>query len=125
MAHNKEMGDNVGPLIVSVEKKSEVEKPDEPSPEEAASDVVEPAEISTDAEATSDEKVSLADKVKKLLGLKNENADGLTTRERLGKMGLSALLSYGWVSNMSYAVTLSLSWYGFSKKVRTRVIMRQ
>eukprot|EP01082_Thalassiosira_pseudonana_P003960 g2836.t1 g2836 contig12:891763-892215(+) len=52
-----------------------------------------------------------------MFGVKKDKvSDGLTTRERLAKMGLSALLSYGWVSNMSYAVTLSLSWYGFSKK---------
>jgi hypothetical protein len=47
----------------------------------------------------------------------------LTTRERLAKMGLSALLSYGWVSNMSYAVTLSLSWYGFSKQVSESILV--
>jgi hypothetical protein len=27
-------------------------------------------------------------------------------------------LSYGWVSNMSYSVTVSLAWYIFSKRVR-------
>ena len=43
--------------------------------------------------------------------------DGMSTRERLAKMGLSALLSYGFVSNMSYAVSVSLAWYGFSKRV--------
>jgi len=43
--------------------------------------------------------------------------DGLTFRQRLGKMGLNVALSYGWVSNMSYAVTVSLAWYIFSKRV--------
>ena len=42
---------------------------------------------------------------------KTKNDDGLTTKERLKKLGLAAFLSYGWVSNMSYAVALSLSWW--------------
>ena len=45
-----------------------------------------------------------------------DNEKGLTTRERLAKMGLSALLSYGWVSNMSYAVCNSLAWFTFNKQ---------
>lgn len=44
--------------------------------------------------------------------------DGLTFRQRLAKMGLAAVLSYGWVSNMSYCVSVSLAWYIFSKQVR-------
>ena len=97
VVHNKETGDNVGPLILSAEKESNVAAP----------------------ASSSEEKATVIGKVKKMLGFgSDKNADGLTTRERLAKMGLSALLSYGWVSNMSYAVTLSLSWYGFSKKVR-------
>jgi hypothetical protein len=44
--------------------------------------------------------------------------DNLTFRQRLAKMGLAAVLSYGWVSNMSYSVTVSLAWYIFSKQVR-------
>ena len=45
--------------------------------------------------------------------------DGLTFRQRLTKMGMAAVLSYGWVSNMSYSVTVSLAWYIFSKRVRS------
>mmetsp|Transcript_12020 Transcript_12020/g.30467 ORF Transcript_12020/g.30467 Transcript_12020/m.30467 type:complete len:264 (-) Transcript_12020:149-940(-) len=45
-----------------------------------------------------------------------EEEDGLTFRQKLAKMGLSVLLSYGFVSNMSYCVTVSLAWFGFSKK---------
>lgn len=40
----------------------------------------------------------------------------MSTKEMLAKMGLSTLLSYGWVSNMSYCVTVSLAWFGFTKK---------
>mmetsp|Transcript_11639 Transcript_11639/g.24832 ORF Transcript_11639/g.24832 Transcript_11639/m.24832 type:complete len:284 (+) Transcript_11639:169-1020(+) len=97
MSHNKETGDNVGPLILSVAK---------PATEESSTEV---------AAGGDDKKSSILDKIKSFFKGKNED-DGLTTKERLAKMGLSALLSYGWVSNMSYAVALSLSWYGFSKK---------
>ena len=41
----------------------------------------------------------------------NENEDKLTFRQRLAKMGLATILSYGFVSNMSYAVTVSCAWY--------------
>jgi hypothetical protein len=44
------------------------------------------------------------------------DGDGLTFRQKLAKMGLSALLSYGFVSNMSYCVSVGLAWFGFSKK---------
>ena len=43
--------------------------------------------------------------------------DGSNFRERLAKLGLAAALSYGWVSNMSYSVSVSLAWYIFSKRV--------
>lgn len=124
MAHNKATGDNVGPLIVTAEKKEknneeehiadvsgkteELEK--EASTEKIADEIVQVAKISEQKTLTA------MDKLKNFLGLKNDDPNGPTTREKLAKMGLSALLSYGWVSNMSYAVTLSLSWYGFSKK---------
>mmetsp|Transcript_28954 Transcript_28954/g.78421 ORF Transcript_28954/g.78421 Transcript_28954/m.78421 type:complete len:272 (-) Transcript_28954:539-1354(-) len=48
--------------------------------------------------------------------LKEEEDDSVTFKQKLAKMGLSALLSYGFVSNMSYCVTVSLAWFGFSKK---------
>lgn len=46
----------------------------------------------------------------------DKNDDGLSFKQKLAKMGLSVLLSYGFVSNMSYCVTVSLAWFGFSKK---------
>jgi len=46
----------------------------------------------------------------------NDDGDSLTFKQKLAKMGLSVLLSYGFVSNMSYCVTVSLAWFGFSKK---------
>jgi hypothetical protein len=47
-------------------------------------------------------------------------SDGLTFRQRLTKMGLATVLSYGFVSNMSYGVTVSIAWYIFSKQVREK-----
>lgn len=132
MAHNKETGDNVGPLIVSVAAAAttttipEIEESKAKGVEEITTiDDTDAATTTTTATITEWRK-----KFKSILSRRTKNntsssssGDGVmtittTTRERLAKMGLSALLSYGWVSNMSYAVTLSLSWYGFSKKVR-------
>lgn len=42
--------------------------------------------------------------------------DGLTFKQRMAKAGLSVALSYGWVSNVSYSVTVSLAWYIFNKR---------
>lgn len=46
----------------------------------------------------------------------NKKDDGLTFRQRLGKAGLSVVLSYGFVSNMSYCVSVSVAWYIFCKR---------
>jgi len=46
-----------------------------------------------------------------------EGGDQATFRQKLAKMGISVLLSYGFVSNMSYCVTVSLAWYIFNKRV--------
>jgi hypothetical protein len=52
---------------------------------------------------------------------KNKEEDSeLSVQQRLAKLGLAAVLSYGWVSNMSYTVTVSVAWYIFSKQVRKR-----
>ena len=47
---------------------------------------------------------------------RKKDSDGLTVGQKLRKMGMSVLLSYGFVSNMSYSVTVSLAWYIFSKR---------
>jgi len=77
-------------------------------------------EAATLASATDEEssKLTFRERIKKLWW-KNDDSS-LTTRQRLAKLGLAAVLSYGWVSNVSYAVCLSLAWFGFSKKVRPR-----
>lgn len=48
----------------------------------------------------------------------NKQDDGLTFRQRMAKMGLSVVLSYGWVSNMSYCISVSIAWYIFNQQVR-------
>ena len=51
-----------------------------------------------------------------------KSPDDLTFKQKLAKAGLSVLLSYGFVSNMSYTVTVSLAWYVFTKTVRIMFI---
>jgi hypothetical protein len=60
-------------------------------------------------------KLTLFQRIKQGFG---PQKDGLSFKQRMGKMGMSVFLSYGWVSNMSYSVTVSLAWYIFSKRVR-------
>lgn len=45
---------------------------------------------------------------------KEEN--GMTFKEKLAKAGLSVVLSYGWVSNVSYSIAVSIAWYIFSSQ---------
>ncbi|CAB9526213.1 expressed unknown protein [Seminavis robusta] len=42
--------------------------------------------------------------------------DGLTFRQRLAKMGLATVLSYGWVSNVNSMVLVAASWYVFGAR---------
>jgi hypothetical protein len=58
--------------------------------------------------------MSLMKRIKKYFAFKD---DGMTGRQRLAKMGLNAILSYGFVQNVSYTVTISLAWYLFSAQV--------
>jgi len=63
----------------------------------------------------SDESPSRLQRMKRIL-FPPKPDDGLTFKQRLGKAGLSVLLSYGWVSNMSYCFTVSAAWYIFNKR---------
>jgi CDGSH-type Zn-finger protein len=121
MKHNKECGDNVGPLIVTVDTSKKEEEEVNEEEDKTINDAAATTTATSDAVVASEKKsTSLLDKLKSMFqkDQTNNSDDGgrLTTKERLAKMGLSALLSYGWVSNMSYAITLSLSWYTHSKK---------
>lgn len=45
--------------------------------------------------------------------------DGLTLKQRLDKMGVATVLSYGMISKLSYAILVALAWYTFAVKVST------
>lgn len=49
-------------------------------------------------------------------GMKPKSDKKMSTKEMLAKMGLSTLLSYGFVSNMFMGACVSFSWYTFSRK---------
>jgi hypothetical protein len=48
--------------------------------------------------------------------LKPKSSEKMSSKEMIKKMGLNVFLSYGWVSNMSYCVTVSVAWFVFSTK---------
>merc|ERR1712228_913321 len=75
-------------------------------------DVEEP---SLEETKTTDNSMSRLQKLKKKLFPPKED-DGLTFRQRLAKAGLSVVLSYGWVSNVSSVSMAALSWYVFNKR---------
>lgn len=104
-ATNDEAGDQEGTKETTKDKDS-IEKPSD--------------EVSGILES-SDTSNTLMQRIKNYFSPPN---DGLTFRQRLAKLGLAVALSYGWVSNMSYSVTVSLAWYIFSKRVRKYTISR-
>lgn len=55
---------------------------------------------------------------KKVRPTPEEKEKKMTTRERLAKMGLATLLSYGLVSNINSCITVGISWFAFSKKTQ-------
>jgi len=69
----------------------------------------------TQDDEISDEDVSRVQRWRKKL-FPPKPDDGLTFRQRLTKMGLSVVLSYGFVSNVSYSFSVSFAWYIFSKR---------
>jgi hypothetical protein len=60
--------------------------------------------------------VSPFKKIRQLLFTPKKDADGLTISQKLRKMGMSVLLSYAFVSNMTCSATISLAWFIFSKQ---------
>lgn len=51
-----------------------------------------------------------------LNAMKPKSDKNMSTKEMLAKMGLSTLLSYGFVSNMSMGACVTCSWYAFARK---------
>jgi len=74
-----------------------------------------------DAGASSkDDSGNKLSQIKKKLGSyfkSSEKDDGLTFRQRLAKMGLATVLSYGWISNTNAMILVAAAWYVFSAKV--------
>lgn len=48
--------------------------------------------------------------------IKPQSSEKISTKEMLKKMGLSMLLSYGFVSNITSVIITSMAWFTFSKK---------
>jgi hypothetical protein len=69
-----------------------------------------------------DSNVPAADEKKKSFfgkifnAMKPKSGKNMSTKEMLAKMGLSTLLSYGFVSNMSMGACVTCSWYTFARK---------
>lgn len=91
------------------------------SPSEGSEDAESAAAVTPASEKTVPDTKSLwktmFGKQKKTDDAVADGEEKLTTRQRLAKLGLAAVLSYGWVSNMSYCICVSIAWYGFSKQV--------
>lgn len=69
--------------------------------------------LSTEVEASSP---SFFTNLKSLLSGKGWNGKHALSRDKLAKMGLNVLLSYGFVSNVSYITCMMFSWVAFGKK---------
>ena len=102
------------------EPKSTEEETTEPQPTEEtieSSDSLENSAANSTSNAVETEKLNIFQRAMKYVRGNKEN-DGLTFRQRMAKMGLAVVLSYGWVSNMSYCVCMSIAWFIFAKQVR-------
>jgi hypothetical protein len=66
------------------------------------------------SEAIEGDRIPLRQRIKKYFAFKD---DGMTSKQRLAKMGLDVILSYGFVQNVSYTITISLAWFLFSSQV--------
>jgi hypothetical protein len=69
-----------------------------------------------EAEPEQPKELSRLARLKNRLFPPKEDEDGMTFKQKLGKAGLSVVLSYGWVSNVSYSISVSIAWYIFSSQ---------
>lgn len=69
-----------------------------------------------EAEPEQPKELSRLARLKNRLSPPKEDEDGMTFRQKLSKAGLSVVLSYGWVSNVSYSIAVSIAWYIFSSQ---------
>ncbi|KAL7568401.1 hypothetical protein ACA910_012120 [Epithemia clementina (nom. ined.)] len=81
------------------------------------SEVIAHTPAAADGAATAEtEKVNIFQRSWRYIVKGNRAKDGLTFRQRMAKMGLAVMLSYGWVSNMSYCICVSIAWYIFARQ---------
>lgn len=106
-------------LYLSSDNNSDAEQSDvtqeAASSKEAESTPIDASAVNGDTNASNDIQLSFWQRVQKYTRPK----DDLTFRQRLAKMGLNCALSYGFVSNMSYCVSVSAAWFIFSKRTHT------
>jgi len=76
-----------------------------------------PQSVSPSLSAVQKKNSSILSRLKFWGSSNTQESNSSTFKQKLAKAGMSALLSYGFVSNMSYAVTVSLAWYISSKRV--------
>ncbi|KAL7531265.1 hypothetical protein ACHAXR_004976 [Thalassiosira sp. AJA248-18] len=84
---------------------------DEPQEEEEVVVEVVDNSLITSSQIESLQRGSLLSNIKRLFTSKNK-----MNRESLSKLGISALLAYGFVSNVSGVIAVSCAWFIFSKK---------
>lgn len=105
----------LGPVFATSDDDSTSESSTDDSSVGDTDSSVEDTTSASDAPDDGSAKLTFRERISKLWW-KNDDSS-LTTRQRLQKLGVAAVLSYGWVSNVSYAICVSLAWFGFSKKV--------
>ena len=98
-------------LLVSSSKSSSRDDDDEPPTQEV--EVVTESLTTSQKESLKDNQSSFLSNIKRAFTSKKK-----MDRESLSKMGMSALLAYGFVSNISGVIAVSSAWFIFSKKVR-------
>eukprot|EP00977_Amphora_coffeiformis_P013587 scaffold3591_cov159-Amphora_coffeaeformis.AAC.10 len=69
-----------------------------------------------DDSSTSTSKLTFRERWAKAFPKKEEEGEKLPLRQRLAKMGLACVLSYGFVSNLNAGITTGVAWFLFSKK---------
>lgn len=62
-------------------------------------------------------KLTFRERWAKAFPKKETDEERLPLRQRLAKMGLACVLSYGFVSNLNAGITTSVAWFLFSKRV--------
>eukprot|EP00587_Corethron_hystrix_P007946 CAMPEP_0113314864 /NCGR_PEP_ID=MMETSP0010_2-20120614/10752_1 /TAXON_ID=216773 ORGANISM="Corethron hystrix, Strain 308" /NCGR_SAMPLE_ID=MMETSP0010_2 /ASSEMBLY_ACC=CAM_ASM_000155 /LENGTH=322 /DNA_ID=CAMNT_0000171231 /DNA_START=156 /DNA_END=1127 /DNA_ORIENTATION=- /assembly_acc=CAM_ASM_000155 len=68
------------------------------------------------SEANAVEELSSKKIMSRLKRIFKKKDDGEDFKTKLKNMGLNVFLSYGWVSNMGYSISVSLAWFIFSKR---------